>query len=464
MIKNIFQISLVALFLLSATTIPNNSMSIKVFSQVEYEQLQNIEKSFNQKKHVKLILYFNNYQSAHKIINKFKNRINFKTIEIGTPFAYQFELNNYLTWKDLLAFSSEFGIIEDTIFKADLSKVNTFIGTPKFWNSTPIQTSKGQNQLIAILDTGVSSNHSFLKNKVKYQACFSTGNSTYKSTSLCPNQQDQSFDVGSGEPCSFSSICNHGSHVAGIATGDKTFLGSNVTFNGIAPLSDLISIQVFSKFDNASVCNPLPVPCALSYLSDNLKALNYLNSLSEDLKSTNSNYRIASINMSLGSENVYTSSCNSGSLYNTINNLKNKNIATVIAAGNTGKKGVSFPGCISPSITVGAVDYTSKLSTYSNYDNDLVDVYAPGNNILSSNAKGTYQFMTGTSMSTPVISGAIALLSSRYPNNTLDENMKLIKETGKTVTSPSNQNLDNARALNVCASYIKEDGVWKCNN
>src|SRR3990170_2706343 len=121
----------------------------------------------------------------------------------------------------------------------------------------------GSGQTIAILDTGVESSHSFLGGRVVAEACFSTTEAGSGSTTLCPNGLDQQIEAGAGANCpSAISGCDHGTHVAGIAAGYRA------EFAGVAPDANIISVQVFSRFDNDTYCGAGNSPCVLSWSSD----------------------------------------------------------------------------------------------------------------------------------------------------------------------------------------------------
>src|SRR5690606_12578974 len=86
----------------------------------------------------------------------------------------------------------------------------------------------------------------------------------------------------------------HGTHVAGIAAGrSQTVAGQ--TINGVAPNANIIAIQVFTRFNRDTDCGGTgTAPCIMSYTSDQLAALNYINT------TLRPSHSIASVNMSLG--------------------------------------------------------------------------------------------------------------------------------------------------------------------
>ena len=112
------------------------------------------------------------------------------------------------------------------------------------------------------------------------------------------------------------------------------------TTGGIAPEANLIAIQVFQRGCGSSGC------FIEAYNSDIALALEHVHSL-------RSTYNIAAVNMSLGEGN-FTATCDevSPAITTVINNLRDANIATVVASGNYGfTNAISFPACISSAVT-----------------------------------------------------------------------------------------------------------------
>ncbi len=281
----------------------------------------------------------------------------------------------------------------------------------------------GSGRVIAILDTGVDKTHPFLAGKVVSEACYS-GNSN------CPNGSTSQIGSGAGVPCTYAvSGCRHATHVAGIAAGKRYAAMPAPQYDGVAPDAKLISIQVFSRFTGAN-CGGGEDPCALSYTSDQIAGLDRVYAL-------RTTYSIASVNMSLGGSKS-TTDCDTDSRKASIDNLRSANIATAIASGNDGfTDGVSFPACISTAITVGSTTTSDVVSSFSN-SSPLVELLAPGSSISSSVPGGGFAIFSGTSMATPHVAGAWAVLKQITPTATVPTVLSALQATGKPITDSRN--------------------------
>lgn len=119
----------------------------------------------------------------------------------------------------------------------------------------------------------------------------------------------------------------------------------------------------------------------------------------------------------------------------------------VCAAGNSGQNSDTnpqYPAAMSSSniISVAATDSKDNLASFSNYGSSSVDLAAPGVTIYSTYKNNQYQYLSGTSMATPFVSGVAGLVKAANPSlsknqvrdrilNTVD---KLSSLSGKVAT------------------------------
>lgn len=234
------------------------------------------------------------------------------------------------------------------------------IGAPEFWK----KGRKGEDIVIAIIDTGCDINHPDLKDRIIEVRNF-TSDDGGKSNLVTDN-------VG------------HGTHVAGIIAGSENGIG----IIGVAPLAKLLILKALTK-DGGRY---LWVTNAVNYAV--LKKVNI-------------------ISMSLGGKT------DDSNLHKAIINAVNNNISVVCAAGNDGderyrNKELNYPASYNEVISVGSIDFNCKSSKFSAL-NSQIDLVAPGQGygergILSTASGGGYIEMQGTSMAAPHVSGALALI------------------------------------------------------
>jgi serine protease AprX len=217
----------------------------------------------------------------------------------------------------------------------------------------------------------------------------------------------------------------HGSHVSGIIGGNG--FSSKGKYMGIAPACNLIVIKVLDHRGDGNISDVL---AGLQWILDNRKK-----------------YNIRVVNISVGTSAKDSLDENS-LLVQGVNAVWDSGIVVVVAAGNNGPgpMTISTPGISRKVITVGSSDdnvsvevFGSKTKDYSGrgptpYCIKKPDIVAPGSNIISCNTDRytpvgrinskkyrtadfpmMYTIKSGTSMATPVVSGAIALLLSAYP-------------------------------------------------
>jgi subtilisin family serine protease len=277
----------------------------------------------------------------------------------------------------------------------------------------------GSGQVIAVLDTGADHAHEMLSGKVLEEACFSDGRD-------CPNGQRTQFGTGAAAPCSYSAQdCGHGTHVSGIALGD------GVALAGVARGAQLVSVQVYSKFSGSADCGSTS-PCALSYVSDQIDALEYVLSLQGA-------YPVAAVNLSLGGQ-VYAASCDwaESARKAAIDNLRSVGVPTIVSSGNDGDgNGLSAPSCISTAVSVGSSTKADAVSSFSNSDDGL-SLLAPGSAVRSALPGGGTTYRSGTSMASPHVAGAWAILKQHVPGISVAEALAAFQTTGIPITDARN--------------------------
>lgn len=275
----------------------------------------------------------------------------------------------------------------------------------------------GRGTVIAVIDTGIDANHKEFAGRVKHEIC--AGLTDGNTTPVCvPGSSAPSLAQNPDQ-------YNHGSHVTGIAAG----AGGIAPDTGIVSVSDAVQTCVNSKCSSATLANFWEIAQQLVNLQKTYRQ--------------NGEPLIVAVNMSFGDKfHLFTDPCDSdSSVYieykKAIDLLADNEIISVASSGNEGYDYyMQAPACISSVFQVGQLtdDARPKISANSNH-NQYVDILAPGEDIRSAfyaweancnstcddgSAPGSknncYGEYSGTSMATPVVTGAFALLKQAYPN------------------------------------------------
>lgn len=228
---------------------------------------------------------------------------------------------------------------------------------PEVWS----ESKQGNGVVIAVLDTGCQKDHPDLEERIiggrNFTADF--------------NGDENNFDDNNG----------HGTHVAGTIAASE----NNQGVLGMAPQAKLLILKVLEGNGSGSIQG---IVDAIQYAID--------------WKGPNGE-KVRIISMSLGGPQ------GSQEFHDAIIRAINCGILVVCAAGNTGKQEVQFPGAYNEVVGVGAVDLNKKFAYFSTMNNE-VDVVAPGVDIISTYPGNKYAKLSGTSMATPHVAGAAALI------------------------------------------------------
>ena len=317
-------------------------------------------------------------------------------------------------------------IEEDVILGPALSNSVPLIGASKAWESG----YTGVGQTVAVVDTGIDKNHPILKGKVVSEGCFSTNYRLFGASSVCPGSVSSTTAVNSGLNCDIpGNECKHGTLVAGVIAGD----GPDIS--GVAKDATLISLNVYSRFENREYCSDSQ-PCALSFLSDQVRALERVYDIRRD-------FRIAAVNFSI-SGRKYTAACDSDAsiLSDSIRQLAAVGIPTIAPTGNGSyTDATGMPACMTASISVGATGINGAgQETVLAISNSapFIHLLAPGNAVTSSVPGGGLETWTGTSIATPHVAGSWALLKQRVPSAGIQAALQAFVDTGVKITDARN--------------------------
>ncbi|MBI5079416.1 S8 family peptidase [Candidatus Wolfebacteria bacterium] len=203
---------------------------------------------------------------------------------------------------------------------------------------------------LAIIDTGIDVKHPDLKDNLK------GGFSAVGYTS------------------SYNDDNGHGTHVAGIAGA----IDNEIGVIGASPQIDLYAVKVLDRRGSG-------------YLSDVIEGLDW--AIANGMQV---------VNMSLGT------SADVLSFHEAVQRVNAAGIVQVAAAGNSGGA-VNYPAAYPEVIAVSATDSSNNIASWSSRGPE-VDLAAPGVNIYSTYKGQTYKTLSGTSMASPHVAGAAALV------------------------------------------------------
>ncbi len=231
----------------------------------------------------------------------------------------------------------------------------------------------GAGRTVAVLDTGIDFTHDDLAAK-NIVGC--NVNCVVPSGACVPN-------------CAITDCFGHGTRVGGIA-------GADGVVQGIGVGVDLASLKIFTGCSGTGA-TATDIRRAIDWAVDNAAG-----------------YNIVAISMSIGDGICHATACDNDASLTLIRvgveNAVAAGIAVTAAAGNNGcLNGINGPACLSDVIAVGAS--TKLLSVWVNSNRGpLVQLFATGRQVLSTIPGNAHDPGNGTSMATPMVAGAIAII------------------------------------------------------
>lgn len=283
--------------------------------------------------------------------------------------------------KEVAAVPGIRSVSADTPVRASLAASVPLIGAPAVWAMTdPLgRPVRGQGMRVAIIDTGVDYTHPDLG------GCFGPA---------CKVAAGYDFVNEDNDPRDDNS---HGTHVAGIIAAS----GATV---GVAPEATLYALKVLDAQGSG-------------WTSDVIAALEW--AVDPDGNPTTADGAHV-INLSLGGPGNPDDAVSLA-----VDAAVDAGVVVAVAAGNAGDQGwftIGSPGTARNALTVGASTKTDGLASFSSkgpvqrYWLLKPDLLAPGSSINSTIPGASYEQYNGTSMASPHVAGAAALLRQLHPD------------------------------------------------
>lgn len=240
------------------------------------------------------------------------------------------------------------------------------IRAPEVWNKTT-----GLGVRVGVIDTGIDHRHPDLFHSIE--------NGINLIDPTIPPMDDN----------------GHGTHIAGTIAAANRMRG----MIGVAPRASIYPVKAFDSNGTA-------------YVSDIILAIDWC-----------IHNRMHIVNMSFGMQN------RSSSLMQAVQSAHKFGIIVVASSGNEGRsRDIDYPARYGDTIAVGATNEMGRIASFTNRSASI-DVYAPGDRIVSAWVGGKYREMSGTSMATSHVSGAIALLLAYKPDLSADRVKEMVKQS-----------------------------------
>jgi len=287
------------------------------------------------------------------------SEINARVVRVSAAQASQLlkglQVHPNMEYAEVDAVAKVCGTANDSLFSSEWHLAK--IQAPSAWDVTTGTSSV----IVAVVDTGVNASHPDLAGKV-----LTTG------WDFVANDSNATDENG------------HGTAVAGTIAPDAN---NHLGVVGVAWANPILPVRVL---DASGAGNYSTIAQGIIWAADHGARI---------------------INLSLGG------TASSTTLQNAITYAWNKQCIVVAAAGNNGNSVPVYPAACSNVVSVAATNASDTRTSWSNYGS-YIDVCAPGENIVTLDGSNSYASWSGTSFSSPVTSGVLALMASVNPKLT----------------------------------------------
>jgi subtilisin family serine protease len=300
------------------------------------------------------------------------------------------------------------------------------IGAPQAWDTT--QGSK--SIVVGVVDEGIDTSHEDLSANIWTNPAEIPGNGIDDDgNGFIDDVNGYNFFDDTGTVFSGSASEFHATHVAGTigAVGNNSVGGVGVNWN-----VSLMSLKFLGAGGGST--------------ADAVRAYNYAKQM-HDLWITSNGTKGANIRVL---NNSYGGGGYSQAAADAINALGQSGILFVAAAGNDAANNDTSPHypanySLSNVISVTSTDSNDLLSGFSDFGVHAVMMGAPGSSILSTTPNNTYSVFSGTSMATPQVTGAAALLAAANPNLSVSQIRALLAFNGDPIAALAGKTLTGRR-------------------
>ncbi len=267
----------------------------------------------------------------------------------------------------------------------------------------------GAGVVVAVLDSGLDTDHDDLGDDLIHQACFLD----FGGSGRCPNGNTRQLGTGAAEDDH-----GHGTNVTGIITA-----GGVRSSAGVAPDAEVVALKVLDGTNS------------FAFFSEIVAALDYL--------IANPQLGVRVINMSLGTNALFSGTCDNAASFTiagsrAINTLRANGILAFASSMNNGNKGqMAVPACLRNVLAVGATDDFDSVAGFTNSNNALA-LMAPGVGIVSTGRGNSTSSFSGTSQAAPHAAGCAALLLEAGAAAMPDQLESILLDSPTAVTDPGN--------------------------